>query len=344
MNEQVVRSALHTWMQGGHLSRHEAKETLRALTTPDLPEALVAGALVALAQAGIQAEEIQGMVDGMRSLAHRPELIVSRPTVDIVGTGGDHAHSFNLSTGAALLAAAAGASVIKHGNRAVSSQSGSADVLSALGLKLPMNEVAVKQCFDHCRFAFLFAPHYHPAMKVLAPIRKALGIRTVFNLLGPLTNPIAPSHYVMGAYSEDVAQLMAESLAGLGILRAFVVHSDNGWDEPTPAADFQLWDVKPGQIVRSRRSAIDFGLKKCSLDELKGGTADFNAKALRAVIDGVDRGAHRDALLMGAALALEVSGIESDSVLAVQRLSQIIDDGTASQWLSSLLHWSDQHD
>jgi anthranilate phosphoribosyltransferase len=179
----------------------------------------------------------------MRALARKPALPPGLDAIDIVGTGGDASGSLNLSTGAALLAAACGLPVVKHGNRSVSSRSGSADLLEQLGFTLPLDETRAARCFAATGFTFLFAPYFHPAMKVLAPIRAALGIRTVFNLLGPLTNPAAPRFRLIGAYDASTAELMAGTLAGMDIERAWVVHGAGGWDEATPIGPFLAFDV-----------------------------------------------------------------------------------------------------
>ena len=209
--------------------------------------------LSALRVRGVTADEVRGFARAMRSLARRPEIVAGTPVADVVGTGGDGSQSLNLSTGAALLAAASGIRIAKHGNRSVSSRCGSADVLEALGFALPSDEAAAIQCLDRTGFTFLFAPHYHPAMKAVAPVRAALGVRTVFNLLGPLANPAGVPHAVIGAWSLDVARLMAETLRGMEIERMFVVHGDGGWDEPTPAAPFTLFDVRPGIVRQEKR-------------------------------------------------------------------------------------------
>ena len=297
----------------------------------------MAGAvLAALRTKGVVADEVRGFARAMRGLARRPQIPTGIAAIDIVGTGGDASGSFNLSTGTALLVAACGVPVIKHGNRSISSQSGSADVLEQLGLRLPLDEVAAGACLEACGFTFLFAPHFHPAMKVIAPVRQALGVRTVFNILGPLTNPAAPPFHLIGAYSAEVAELMAQTLAGLDVRRAFVLHSANGWDEPTPAAPFTVFDVRPGSITRGARSVADFGLAACSAQALAGGTAAHNAVALRAVLRGEDRGPHRDALLLGAALALEVAGLVSGPREGVSRAARAIDNGSAAGVLDRL--------
>ncbi|MEO0632272.1 MAG: anthranilate phosphoribosyltransferase, partial [Planctomycetota bacterium] len=207
---------------------------MTALADDTLAPAMAGSLLTALRAKGETADEIRGFAAVMRERALRPDIDPNLPTVDTVGTGGDGSGSYNLSTGTALLAAAAGARVVKHGNRSVSSKSGSADVLESLGLSLPLDASAAGRCLEATHFTFLFAPAYHPAMKSVVPVRQAMGVRTVFNVLGPLTNPAQTPYQVIGAFSKAVAALMAEALSGLAIERAFVVHGDNGWDEATP--------------------------------------------------------------------------------------------------------------
>ncbi|MBS0395098.1 MAG: anthranilate phosphoribosyltransferase, partial [Proteobacteria bacterium] len=331
-----LRPLLEDLVEGRSLTESAAFDLLVALTDESLAPALAGGLLAALRAKGVTADELRGFARGMRSLARRPRLPDVGPTIDIVGTGGDASHTFNLSTGTALLAVAAGARVTKHGNRSISSRSGSADVLESLGLAMPLDERAAGDCLAATGFTFLFAPHYHPAMKAVAPVRAALGIRTVFNLLGPLTNPAEPPFHLIGAYSAAAARLMAETLAGLPIRRAFVVHGEPGWDEPTPAGPFLLYDVRPGEWRESRRSAADYGLPTCLPEDLKGGDARHNAAALRAVFEGRDRGAHRDALVMGAALALEAAGLADGAREGAARAAAAIDSGAAAGTLAAL--------
>ena len=210
----------------------------------------MAGAiLAAIRSKGVVAQELRGFARAMRKLARRPNIPEKLRAIDIVGTGGDASGSLNISTGTALLTAACGVPVVKHGNRSVSSRAGSADVLEALGLKLPLDEQGAAACLKATNFTFLFAPYYHPAMKAIAPVRAALGVRTVFNILGPLSNPAQPPLHVLGAFSLDVARLMADTLSGLDIERAFVIHGAEGWDEPTPIGPFTLFAC-PGRSAR----------------------------------------------------------------------------------------------
>src|SRR6516225_6674412 len=195
----------------------------------------MAGALLgALATKGVVADELRGLARAMRARARHPGTPATLRAIDIVGTGGDGSGSLNISTGTALLTAACDVPVIKHGNRSISSRAGSADLLEALGLRLPLDEQQAADCLAATNFTFLFAPYYHPAMKAVAPVRAALGVRTIFNIMGPLTNPAAPPFHLIGAYSLDVAKLIAQTLAGMPIERTFVVHGAEGWDEPTP--------------------------------------------------------------------------------------------------------------
>src|SRR4249920_1784534 len=329
----ALRSTLEQLLQRQDLSESDAGDLLRAMTGGEMPPALAGALLAALRSKGVNADEVRGFARAMRSLARQPAIPAGSRAIDIVGTGGDSSGSFNLSTGAALLTAACGVDVVKHGNRSVSSKSGSADVLEQLGVKLPLDESAAGACLAATRFTFLFAPHYHPAMKAVAPIRQALGVRTVFNILGPLTNPAAPLFQLTGAFNLPTAQLMADALSGLPIERAFVVHGAEGWDEPTPLGPFTVLDVRPGKVTAEIRSPSDYGLDLCGARDLAGDDAASNARALRAVLCGEDRGPHRDALLLGTALALEIVGRVADPRDGVRLAKEAIDSGAARRTL-----------
>jgi anthranilate phosphoribosyltransferase len=338
---QSLRPLLERVLDRGDLTEGEAAATLRALTDPALPPALAGALLAALRSKGVVAGELRGFASAMRELALRPAVdpALQARAIDIVGTGGDASGSVNISTGTALLVAACGLPVIKHGNRSISSRSGSADVLEQLGLPLPLDETRAGACLTATGFTFLFAPHYHPAMKAIGPVRQALGVRTLFNVLGPLTNPAAPPYMLVGAYSEAMAELMASALAGLpGVRRAFVVHGAGGWDEPTPIGPFTLFDVQGGAetVRRSTRTPADYGLATCTPQDLAGGDAAANAASLRAVLEGHDRGAHRDALCMGAALALEVAGVAATPAEGLAQAGAAIDDGRAAGLLRAI--------
>jgi len=331
-----LRDLLEKLLERKDLTEAESQDLLRALTNPQTPPAMSGAVLAALRAKGVVAEELRGFARLMRSLARRPEIPANVRAIDIVGTGGDASGSVNISTGTALLVASCGLPVIKHGNRSVSSRAGAADVLEQLGLEIPMDETAAAACFRATHFTFLFAPYYHPAMKAVAPVRAAMGVRTVFNILGPLANPAQPPLHVIGAYSHDVAKLMALTLAGLDIERAFVIHGAAGWDEPTPIGSFTLFDVRPGSVEESERGPEDYGISPCVAAALAGGDAQHNARALRAVLSGEDRGAHRDCLLLGASLALEVAAMVKTPREGVERAAQAIDTGASRKLLDSL--------
>jgi anthranilate phosphoribosyltransferase len=331
-----ARELLQQLLERRDLSQLQAEELLAHLTDPQLPAAMAGALLAALSAKGLTAEEVRGLAQAMRRLARRPDLPTDLRSIDIVGTGGDASGSFNISTGTALLTAACGLPVVKHGNRSVSSRCGSADVLEALGLDVPLDAAAARACLAATRFTYLFAPHYHPATARVAPVRAALGVRTVFNILGPLVNPAEPPLHLVGAFSLEVAQLLAHAFKGLPIERTFVVHGAAGWDEPTPVGPFTLFDVRPGAVEMTVRSAADYGLPSCSAAELAGGDAARNAQALQAVLRGEDRGAHRDCLLLGTALALEVAGVVRDPREGVARAAVAIDEGAAQRLLEAL--------
>jgi len=331
-----ARELLQQLCTARHLSEAEAQELLAHLTDGDLPVAMAGALLAALATKGVVADELRGLARAMRARARHPGTPATLRAIDIVGTGGDASGSFNISTGTALLTAACGVPVIKHGNRSVSSRCGSADVLEALGVGIPAEPQAAAACLAATGFTFLFAPHYHPATASVAPIRAALGVRTVFNILGPLVNPAAPPLQLVGAFNLPTARLIAETFAGLPIERVFVVHGAAGWDEPTPVGPFTVFDVRPGSVVESSRSPSDYGLRGCSVADLAGGDAQYNARALRAVLTGEDRGAHRDCLLLGTALALEIAGLEPEPRRGLARAASAIDGGAAAALLEAL--------
>lgn len=338
----TLREALERLLEREHLSEAEASATLRALTDETTHPAMAGAVLAALRAKGVTANELRGFATSMRELARRPQLSPGTPLVDMVGTGGDGSGSFNLSTAAALLVASMGIRVAKHGSNAVSSRSGSADVIRSLGLPLPLDEVQAGKCLDATSFTFFFAPHYHPAMKAIMPVRHALGVRTVFNILGPLLNPAEPQFHLIGAYRLDVAELMAEALSGMPIERAYVVHGDPGWDEATPVGPFHLFDVRPGKVVRTTRNAAEFGLPPCTPEELKGGDVAHNVAHLRAVLEGRDRSAHRNAVVLQAALVLELLGKAATPREAASKVEDAIESGAGRILLEKLTQFGQQ--
>jgi len=323
-------------LNGEALSEQQAHALMHTLASGEMPPAMAGAFLAGLRARGESADETRGFATAMRELALQPEIPAGTPTVDSVGTGGDGSGSLNLSTGTGLLAAASGLRVVKHGNRSVSSKSGSADMLEQLGMPLPLAPDAAIACLEATGFTFLFAPAYHPAMKAIMPVRTAMGVRTVFNLLGPLTNPARPPYQLIGAFSLAAAKLMADTLAGMPIERAFVVHGEPGWDEATPAGAFELFDVRPGKVTRSTRTPEDYGMQRCAPAALAGGDAAHNAAELQRVFSGEDKAAHRDALLMGTSLVLEVQGTAASAGEGVEIAAAAIDSGAAAGLLQKL--------
>ena len=331
-----ARETLEQLLERRDLSEAQAAALLRLLTTADLAPAMAGALLCALRAKGVTADEVRGFAGAMRALALKPALPAAIDAIDIVGTGGDGSGSLNLSTGAALLAAACGLPVVKHGNRSISSRSGSADLMEAIGFTLPLDENRAAECFVATGFSFLFAPYFHPAMRALAPIRTALGIRTVFNLLGPLTNPAAPRYLLIGAYDAHTAELMAGTLAGMHIERGWVVHGASGWDEATPIGSFVAFDVAGGQVTRREVNPEEFGIARCSPRELAGGDAKANFKALLDVLEGRDQGPHLDTLVLQCGLALMIAGRAQSIAEGIALARAVIDSGKALAWLQRL--------
>jgi len=330
------RQFLERLMDRTDLAQDEATALLRALTEPELAPALAGALLAALRAKGVTAVEVRGFASGMRALARKPALPEGVDAIDVVGTGGDGSGSLNLSTGAALLTAACGMPVVKHGNRSISSRCGSADLIEALGLALPLDEIRSARCLEATGFTFLFAPYFHPAMRTLAPIRTALGVRTIFNLLGPLTNPAAPRFALIGAYDAAAAGLMADTVAGMGLERAWIVHGAGGWDEVTPMGPFLAFEVDASGVRRREVDPAAFGMAACQASELAGGDAQENLAALEAVFARRDRGAHLAALILQSGLALFIGGRAASIEQGIAAARETIASGRAEAWLARL--------
>jgi anthranilate phosphoribosyltransferase len=276
----------------------------------------------------------------------RAHVLAVRPRrddlVDTAGTGGDGARTINISTAAALVAAAAGAAVAKHGNRAVSSACGSADVLEALGFSLEQEPRRIAQSIDELGFGFLFAPSHHPAMRHAAPVRKELATRTVFNVLGPLTNPAGARAQVVGVYSPELVRTIADVLATLGARRAFVVHGAGGIDELSPVGPNLVAEVVDGEVrERTLDPEAELGLPRCDVDELRGGTPVENAAAVREVLAGAD-GGRRSAILLNAAGAIAAAGHAGDLQEGLAVARETVDSGAAAERLEQLAAFSRQ--
>jgi anthranilate phosphoribosyltransferase len=333
----MIQSAIATLLEGTDLTRDQAREVMDQVMRGDATPAQIAGFLIALRAKGETVEEIAGCAQAMRNhaLPVRPERA---DVIDTAGTGGDGAGTVNLSTAAALVAAAAGAGVAKHGNRAVSSACGSADVLEALGfdIQLPPDEIA--RSIDSLGFGFLFAQAHHPAMKHAGPVRRELATRTVFNILGPLTNPAGAGRQVIGVFSAYLTEKVAQALSGLGTTRAMVVHGAGGIDELSPAGVNLVYHVN-GKIEREELDPRDLGIGRCEPADLAGGTPDQNAEAIRRIFAG-EIGPKRDAVLLNAAAALTVAEMVDDMRGGLQLAATAIDSGAADDRLGALVSFS----
>jgi anthranilate phosphoribosyltransferase len=331
----VIQAALARLLDGHDLSREEAREVMGSIMRGETTPAQIAGFLVALRAKGETADEIAGCAEAMRehALPVRPRR---DDLVDTAGTGGDGAKTINISTAAALVAAAAGAGVAKHGNRAVSSASGSADVLEALGFDLELSAERVAQSIDQLGFGFLFAPTHHPAMRHAAPVRRELAARTVFNVLGPLTNPAGARAQVVGVYAPELVRTIAEVLAQLGARRAFVVHGAAGIDELSPAGPNLVCEVAGGEVRERTIDPLELGLPRCAPAELRGGSAEENAAAIRTVFDGGD-GGRRSAILLNAAGAIAAGGHADDLREGLALAREAVDSGAAAERLEQLV-------
>ncbi len=335
----MIQEAISKLLDRNELARAEARAVMDEIMRGEATSAQIGGFLIALRAKGETADEITGCAEAMRDHA-----LVVRPgredLVDTAGTGGDGAHTINISTAAALVAAAAGAAVAKHGNRAVSSACGSADVLEALGFTLEQEPQRIAQSIDELGFGFLFAPSHHPAMRHAAAARKELATRTVFNVLGPLTNPAGARAQVVGVYSPELVSTIAEVLARLGARRAFVVHGAGGIDELSPVGPNLLAEVVDGEVLERRLDPeAELGIPRCSIEELRGGSPSENAAAIRAVFAGAD-GGRRDAILLNAAGAIAASGHAADLREGLEVARRTIDSGAATDRLELLIAFS----
>jgi len=335
----VIQEVISKLLDGTQLARAEARAVMDEIMRGEATPAQIGGFLVALRSKGETADEITGCAEAMRD-----HVLVVRPDrddlVDTAGTGGDGAHTINISTAAALVAAAAGAGVAKHGNRAVSSACGSADVLEALGFTLAQEPQRIARSIDELGFGFLFAPSHHPAMRHAAAVRRELATRTVFNVLGPLTNPAGARAQVVGVYSPDLVRTIADVLARLGARRAYVVHGEGGIDELSPVGQNLVAEVVDGEVLERRLDPeSELGIPRCSVDELRGGSPAENAEAIREIFAGAS-GGRRDAILLNAAGAIAAGGHAADLREGLEVARRTIDSGAAAERLELLIAFS----
>jgi anthranilate phosphoribosyltransferase len=335
----MIKEAILKLAKKQDLTYAEAETVMNEIMDGEATDVQKSAYLTALAMKGETIDEITGSAVGMRE--HCVKLLHDMDVLEIVGTGGDGANSFNISTTSALVISAAGIPVAKHGNRAASSKSGAADVLEALGVNIKIAPARSTELLKKINICFLFAQNYHVAMRFVGPIRKELGIRTIFNILGPLANPAGANMELMGVYSADLVEPLARVLANLGVKRALVVFGIDGLDEISMSAPTKVCEVKDGIFTSYEIKPEDFGFKRCSKEDLVGGTPEENAQITREILDG-KRGPKRDAVLMNSGAAIYMAG-KADSIAAgIEMAKEIIDSGKAKEQLEKFIELSNR--
>ena len=329
----MIRDTIERLVRGTDLTRQQAAALMDAIVSGELTDAQIAGAAIALRAKGETVDEIVGFVTALRERVLR--VTPQRNTlVDTCGTGGDGTHTFNISTAAALVAAGAGVHVAKHGNRALSSRCGSADVLEALGIH-PVAPDRVAEIIDRTGIGFMFAPAHHPALRHAAGARRELGVRTVFNLLGPLVNPAFVKRQLLGVFAPELTEIVARVLASLGSEHVYVVHGSDGSDEVTIAGETRVTCLRDGHIATSAFAPESVGIPRANARELTGGTPDENAATILAILDGA-RGMRRDAVVLNAAFVICAGGRAQSIEEGVQAAAASIDNGRARAILDEL--------
>jgi anthranilate phosphoribosyltransferase len=339
---EAIRTALHKAARRENLSEAEAAAAMEEILSGGASGALIGGFLIALSMKGETVDEVVGFARVMRSHATRiPCKSEPESLFDTCGTGGDGLHTFNISTVSAFVVAGGGVTVAKHGNRSISSRCGSADVLEALGVNVRLTPEQVAASIDEAGIGFLFAPLIHPAMKHAQPIRAELKMRTVFNMLGPLTNPAGAGAQVVGVFEQRLVVLLAEALRRLGVRRAFVVHGSDGLDEITTTGTTLVAEAANGQVAERIVTPADFGLATARPEDLAGGDRDENAAILRSILAGA-AGPKRDIVIANAAAALVAAGQASDFRTGAEKAAESIDSGKAKAKLEELVRFTAQ--
>lgn len=333
----MIKEAIIQLSNKEDLSYETAEQVMDEIMSGTVSELQIGAYLIALGMKGETIDEITGSAKGMRN--HAVKLLHDMDVLEIVGTGGDHSNSFNISTSSAIIAAAAGIPVAKHGNRAASSKCGAADVLEALGVNITVSPEQSREMLEKINICFLFAQKYHLAMKYVAPVRKQLAVRTVFNILGPLSNPAGASMQLMGVYDESLLEPLANVLARLGVKRAMVVYGQDSLDEISLSAPTSVCELKDGEITRYEITPEQFGFKRCTKEELVGGTKEENAKIIRDIFSGV-KGPKRDAVVLNSAAALHVAKENLSMEDAIKEVEQLIDSGKAMEKLEEFIAFS----
>ena len=335
----MIKEAIDIVVSGKSLTIEQAAEVMQEIMDGEATPAQFGSFVTALRLKGETVEEIAGMARVMREKS--VPVSVSGPLVDTCGTGGDASKTFNISTTAAFVVAGAGLKVAKHGNRGISSGCGSADVLDELGIKIELGAPEVEKCLEDIGIGFMFAPTFHPAMKYAAPSRKEIGIRTVFNILGPMTNPAGAQSQLLGVFEESLTMKMAQVLCLLGCHHALVVHGEDGLDEITLGGKTTVCELKGDEVTRCYIDPEDFGFSRTNLSSLRGGPPQENADILRRILQG-EKGPYRNIVLVNAAAALVAGDIAKDLEKGVHLAREAIDSGSALDKLNRLIAFSQQ--
>ena len=331
----MIKEAIIKLTNKENLSYEEAKAVMNEIMSGEASDVQKSAYLTALTMKGETIDEITGSAEEMRN--HAVQLSHEGDVLEIVGTGGDKSDSFNISTTSSLVIASAGVPVAKHGNRSISSRSGAGDVLEALGVNITAEPELVKKCVDEVGIGFMFAQLFNKSMKYVGQARKEMGIRTVFNILGPLANPSRAKNMVVGVYSPKLTEQVAKAMARLGVERAFVVSGADHMDEITLTGATTVSEIKDGEVTTFEITPEQFGLKSCSLSELQGGDGMENAKITKAVLTGEEKGAKRDIVLLNAGATLYIGGVAESIAEGVKLAAETIDTGAAYKKLEELV-------
>jgi anthranilate phosphoribosyltransferase len=335
-----ITDYIKTLLEGEDLSFEQATDLLDVIFDGEVPEAQIAAFLTAMRAKGPKAPEVAGLAKSLRSHVVKVETGIDN-MVDVVGTGGAAVKTFNVSTAAAIVAAGAGVYVAKHGNRAITSKSGSADVLTELGVKIDPGPELVAECIKQAHVGFMFAPMFHPAMKYVQPIRKSLGFRTVFNILGPLANPADVPALVLGVAEEELMEMMAQALKMLGTRYAMVVHSD-GLDEISTLSTTKILELKDGQITTKELNPNELGMELADIKDLTVSDPQKSAAVVKGILSGKESGPRKDIVILNAAAAIITAGMADDFASAIKMAASSISEGKASASLEKLIEVSNQ--
>lgn len=336
----MIKECIGKVVEGEDLTKEETRQAFDEIMSGKASDAQIAALIVALRLKGETVDEISAAAESMRAVVADVKPKVEGELLDVVGTGGDKKHTINISTIAAIVAAGAGCNVAKHGNRSVSSKCGSADVLEKLGVKIDCDNKKNVELIEKIGIAYLFAPCHHPAMKYAIGPRKEIGVRTIFNILGPITNPANAKTYLLGVFNKELAEKLANALANLGVKKALVVHGNDGFDEISLSSSTTVYEVEEGRVKNYEIKPEDFGLERCKEKEVSTDTVEECAEAMKNILTGKEKGPKRDVVLLNAGAAIYANGKAKDIVEGIKKAKQAIDSGKALEKLEKLIEES----